>query len=104
VKGSWDEQVVASHPYFQATIQRFLQGDVRYVQRFLAVWAKTPPGSFKWRFSYPIDWEHPEAGLLRFRVCVNPASHQDSLSFNDWIPLDSASWAGLERLAVMDER
>lgn len=104
LKGSSRGETLAEHPYFQTIIQRFLEGDRRYVQRFLAVWECTEPGSFKWRFSYPIIWLDPDVGELRFRVCVNPASHKDSLSFNDWIPLDSATWRGLEVLAAGDTK
>ena len=43
-------------------------------------------------------WVDPDVGTLRFRAMVNTASEPDGLAFNDWIPLDAATWDGLARL------
>jgi transcriptional regulator with XRE-family HTH domain len=98
LKGTWDEERLAEHPYFQRVVQRFMEGDTGYVQRFLRIWGATEPGQYKWRFWYPIIWVDEEVGEMRFRVSVNPASHGDSLSFNDWIPLDALTWSRLAQL------
>jgi transcriptional regulator with XRE-family HTH domain len=88
------------NPYFAAAMEHFLKGDPHYVQRFLGLWATTPARQRKLRFSYPVTWRHTTAGTLRFHVQVNPADQRGSLAFNDWIPLDEASWTGVRMLAA----
>lgn len=87
-----------SSGYFAAVMQRFLGGDPQYVARFLNVWQGTPPSKAKCRWDFPIVWEEPDLGRLNFRVIVNTASEPDGLAFNDWMPLDAATWEALERL------
>lgn len=89
-------------PYFAAVIEHFLKGDPHYVQRFLTLWATTPARQRKLRFWYPIVWKHTTAGTLRFHVQVNPADQRGGLTFNDWIPLDEATWTGVRMLAQDD--
>jgi transcriptional regulator with XRE-family HTH domain len=90
-------------PYFAAVLQRFLAGDAKYVQPFLEAWQKAVPRTPKIRWEYPIVWDDPDVGTLRFRGMVNPASEPDGLAFNDWIPLDAETWAALARLADLRE-
>lgn len=87
-----------SSGYFTSVMQRFLEGDPKYVAKFLNVWQNTSARDPKCRWHYPVVWEEPELGRLQFRVVVNTASEPDGLSFNDWIPLDAATWEALERL------
>jgi len=86
-------------PYFAAVMEHFLKGDPKYVARFLDVWQRTPSEwGRKIRWSYPIVWDQPGVGILRFECLMSLASDSDGLAFNDWIPLGSESWSALERL------
>ncbi len=85
-------------PYFAAIMERFFAGDPNVIQPFLHAWQTAIPRTPKIRWEYPVVWEDPDVGPLRFRGMVNPASEPDGLSFNDWIPLDAATWTALERL------
>ena len=87
------------NPYFAAAIQHFLQGEPEYVQRFLQIWTTVEPRQRKLRWADPVVWQHPLAGRLSFHVQVNPADAIGSMTFNDWIPVDDATWAGLQLLA-----
>ena len=69
------------------------------VQRFLQIWTTVEPRQRKLRWAYPVVWQHPLAGRLSFHVQVNPADAIGSMTFNDWIPADDATWAGLQLLA-----
>ena len=104
VKGNYGGETAftPANPYFAAVIEHFLKGDPHYVQRFLALWQTVPGRQRKFRFAYPIVWQHAVAGTLRFLVQANPADQRGGLIFNDWIPLDGATWAGLHLLASMD--
>lgn len=85
-------------PYFQAVLQRFLKGDPKYVGRFLEIWRSAPPYGGKTRWTYPVVWEEPGVGRMRFTAVVSPANESDGLAFNDWMPADAESWEGLGRL------
>jgi hypothetical protein len=80
-------------------MQRFSQGDPTYVGRFLQQWEATAPRDPKIRWSYPIVWREPDLGTLRFQVLVSACNEPEGLAFNDWIPLDAATWQALEALA-----
>jgi transcriptional regulator with XRE-family HTH domain len=88
-------------PYFAAVLTRFLAGDPKYVQPFLKAWQVAVPRTPKICWEYPIVWEDPRVGTMRFRGVVNPASEPDGLAFNDWIPLDAATWTALDKLAEL---
>jgi len=91
-------------PYFGAVMEHFLKGDPRHVARFLEVWERTPSEwGRKIRWSYPIVWDQPNVGILRFDCLMSLASALDGLAFNDWIPTNSATWRGLELLAEVAE-
>jgi transcriptional regulator with XRE-family HTH domain len=85
-------------PYFQTVLQQFLAGDPKYVRRFLSLWETVQPAHAKIRWSYPVVWEEPGIGRMRFHCIASSANEADGLSFNDWIPLDAESWAALEAL------
>jgi len=87
-------------PAFRAALQRFLAGDPKYVAQLQEVWDRTPstPWDHKIRWSYPVVWRDPLAGVIRFECVVTVASHAESINFNDWIPLGSESWVALERV------
>ncbi len=79
-------------------MRHFLEGNPKYMARFLALWETTPARSPKSRWWYPIVLEEPGVGTLSFRVLVSTASEPDGLAFNDWVPLDAATWSGLEMI------
>ncbi len=87
-----------SSGYFASVLQHFLEGDPKYVARFLTVWQETPARTPKCRFDFPVVWRDEDLGTLRFRVAISNASEPEGLSFNDWHPLDSETWDGLRRL------
>ena len=92
------EEPEESSGYFASVMKHLSESDPKYVARFLNVWQNTPARDAKCRWHYPVVWEEPELGRLRFRVVVNTASEPDGLAFNDWIPLDAPTWDALERL------
>ena len=99
VKGSYGDGAISpdgSNPYLAAAMMHFLQGDVRYVQRALRLWAEAEPMILKRRFHYPVVFRAPNGTKLRFRVMVNPVNLTDYLTTNDFIPLDAAAWAGVD--------
>ncbi len=85
-------------PYVAAVLQRFLAGDPLYIEPFLKAWQHAEPRTPKIRWEYPVVWDDPRVGTLRFRGMVGPASEPDGLAFNDWIPLDADTWNALGRL------
>jgi transcriptional regulator with XRE-family HTH domain len=90
-----------SSPYFATVMKRFMAGDPTYVRRFLKVWEDTPPRDPKIRWSYPIVWDEPDVGVLRFHVLVSSCNEPEGLAFNDWIPLDAETWRGLEKIRIL---
>lgn len=87
-----------SGAYFAEVMRRFFARDPQYVARFLRVWEETPPRTPKVRWSWPVVWEEPDIGTMRFKVLVSSCSEPDALAFNDWIPLDAVSWEVLSRV------
>jgi transcriptional regulator with XRE-family HTH domain len=90
--------------YFAAILERFFAGDPNRIQPFLHAWQTAVPRTPKIRWEYPVVWDDPDAGTLRFRGIANPASEPDGLAFNDWIPLDAATWTALEHLKAHPAR
>lgn len=91
-----------SSPYFVSVMQHFLQGDARYISRFIDLWQSTEPQYPKIPWSYPVVWDHLEVGILRFDVIVTTANDIDGFTFCDWMPLDSSTWERLEALRRVD--
>jgi transcriptional regulator with XRE-family HTH domain len=86
-------------PYFNEVINEFLGGDPAFLARLLDIWKVTEPRKPKVRSSYTVVWDDPRCGEMRFRGIITNASYADALSFNDWIPLDAATWTALSTLA-----
>jgi transcriptional regulator with XRE-family HTH domain len=78
--------------YFAAVLKRFFEGDPQYIAHFLTLWENVAPRSPKVRWSYPVAWDAPGFGEIRFRVTVNTCNESLGLAFNDWLPEDEASW------------
>lgn len=82
---------------FGEVFAAFAQNDPTAIPKLFALWERTPPASAKVRWNYPVIWREPGVGEIRFLGTVTTASEPDALAFNDWIPLDSASHALLEK-------
>lgn len=93
------EDVESPSAYFEAVLQRLLAGDQKRINRFLSLWDEAPPARPKLRWSYPVLWEEPGVGRLRFHCFMSSANEVDGLSFADWIPIDAAGWDALNILA-----
>lgn len=85
-------------PHFAAVLERFRAGDARYIQAFTKAWEAAEPVAPRVRWEYPLVWRDPKHGEMRIRGLVTVASEPDGLVFNDWLPVDSASWEALERI------
>ena len=85
-------------PYFSEVLQEFASGDRAYLERLVRIWMATPGRDAKVRWSYRVVWRDEEFGEMRFRSVVGTASEPGGLSFNDWQPLDAATWGVLERV------
>jgi transcriptional regulator with XRE-family HTH domain len=92
------EDIEKPSPYFAAVLERFLNGEPKYIGRFLSLWRDVPGRTPKMRWSYPVVWNDPGAGVMRFKCFASSASEPDGLAFNDWIPLDAETWSALEEL------
>lgn len=87
-----------SSAYFGAVMKRYLQGAPEFVAGLLRLWESVEPRSPKRRWTVPVELDHPEAGLMHFEWASSICSERDGLYFMDWIPVDAATWAALERL------
>jgi len=85
------------HPgqYFQEVLGQFIENDPAFLPRLLSIWTATPPRTAKVRWHYKVTWADPELGEMRFNAIVSTASEPDGLGFNDWIPLEGATWSKL---------
>jgi transcriptional regulator with XRE-family HTH domain len=92
------EDLEQPSPVFKSMLDRLLAGDPAYVRRFLDLWQRVEPATPRLRWHYPMAWQHPAAGVMRFDCVVSTCNADEGQAFNDWIPVDSESWANLERL------
>jgi len=84
--------------YFSDVLAEFARGDPAFLPSLAKIWERTPAREAKCHWSYGVTWRDAEAGELRFRAVVSTASEPDGFAFNSWIPLDAATWTGLERV------
>lgn len=84
-------------PLFGEVFAAFAQNDPTAIPKLFALWERTPPASAKVRWNYPVIWREPGVGEIRFLGTVTTASEPDALAFNDWVPIDAASHALLEK-------
>ena len=100
VKGSYGDSSgdPAASTYYNAVMAHFMAGEPRYVQAAMRIWMEAEPRILKWRFDYPIHWQHPQCGLLKFHVVVNPVNRQDHITLNDWLPMDGHTWESVRAL------
>lgn len=77
----------------------FLNGEPKYITKFMTLFANVEPATGKIRWSYPVAWNESGVGEMRFHCFASAANEEDGLSFQDWIPLDAETWAALGRLA-----
>jgi transcriptional regulator with XRE-family HTH domain len=91
-------------PYFAQVLNEFLSGDPAFLARLIDVWTKTEARDSKVRWTYPVVWEDPHHGALRFLATVSLANAEHATFFNDWIPVDAASWNALEQIKRRSNR
>ncbi len=91
-------------PYFEEVIQQFTSGAPAFLARLIDVWNRTGPMEGKIRWTYPVVWDDPDVGEMRFLATVSLANEEHSTYFNDWIPVDGETWAALNRLREMRAR
>ena len=92
------DSLESPNAYFGEVVNEFINGDPAFLARLLKAWAETEARDSKVRWWYPIVWEDREFGVMRLRGIASTASDPDALAFNDWIPVDAASWAVLEQV------
>lgn len=84
---------------FAAMLDRRSRDDSTYISRLLDIWQRTPGADrTKARWTYPVVWNQPGAGTMRFEALTSSASEVDGLAFTDWIPLDAETWRCLEKV------
>jgi len=79
-------------------LQRRRPDDPKYITRFLTLFEKVEPATGTIRWSYPVVWNEPGVGEMRFHCFASSANEEDGLSFQDWIPLDASIWEALTKL------
>ena len=97
------EDIADPGPYLAAVLEHFLKGEAKYITRFLTLFDKVEPARGKIRWSYPIVWNEPGVGEMRFHCFASSANEEDGLSFQDWIPLDAETWSNLHALATSQD-
>jgi transcriptional regulator with XRE-family HTH domain len=85
-------------PAFGRILQKLLAGDAEYVARFFRLWQIVPEAEMRIRWHYPMVWNVPGIGAIDFDCVVSNCNHDESWSFNEWIPKDVDSWRVLESL------
>jgi transcriptional regulator with XRE-family HTH domain len=85
-------------PVLRAVLERFSALYPAAVPRLLRMWDQLPAMDSKVQWTYPIVWDEPGMGRIRFRCLVSDAGEADALAFNDWFPADAASHVLLERV------
>jgi hypothetical protein len=91
-------------PYFNEVLAEFTQGDPVFLKRLIDLFAEAPPREPRARQLYRVVWRDDDYGEMRLLGMTTIASEPESLGFNDWIPLDAASWTALERVKARRQR
>jgi transcriptional regulator with XRE-family HTH domain len=95
------EQLEQPSPVLAALLERFMSGDSKYVTRLADLWQRAPEQwAQKMRWSYPLVWNEPGIGELRFECLASAETGIEGLAFNDWIPTDAPTWLALGQLAA----
>lgn len=87
-----------SSPFFSSVMAQFMAGDPKLVARAFHLFETVPPQYPKIRSSYNVNWDHEKVGVLRFEVLMTTANDLDGFTFQEYIPIDAATWERLERL------
>lgn len=90
-------------PYFDAVLGEFAKGDPAFLAKLIDIFVQTPARDPKCRWTYPVVWRDGEVGEMRFLGVVSTASEPDALAFQDWHPVDAATWDVLERVKARDK-
>jgi hypothetical protein len=85
-------------PVLRAVLEHFSAHYPAAVPRLMRMWDQLPAMDSKVQWVYPIVWDEPGMGRIRFHCLVTDAGEADALAFNDWFPADAASHVLLERV------
>ncbi len=91
-------------PYFSQVVAEYLSGDPALLRLLFEVWSMTDPQPIKVRWSYRVDWKASDGDELHFKCMVTVGSETDNFGFNDWIPLDGATWDAVTAMDSNDRR
>jgi transcriptional regulator with XRE-family HTH domain len=83
-------------PWLEVPFRRFLEGDAAYIRRFFDLWESAPPISQRLRQTYEMVWRAADGTRLRFLGTLAVAEAATELHWNDWTPLDRATWEWFE--------
>jgi transcriptional regulator with XRE-family HTH domain len=86
-------------PLLSDVLEAFAENDPGALGRLFTLWESTPPAEAAIRWGFPITWNDPRVGELRFLNLVDAISAVDGFSFNAWLPRDAetvARWQELE--------
>ncbi|MBI2724032.1 MAG: helix-turn-helix transcriptional regulator [Chloroflexi bacterium] len=92
------EEIDDPTPYMNAVLAAFTRNDPAFLPRLIEIWQKAEPMAAKARWDYPIIWCDPEFGEMRFHAFVTTCSEPNGWAFNDWHPVDAATWSILEQV------
>jgi transcriptional regulator with XRE-family HTH domain len=84
--------------YFDVALAELAKGDPQFVSRFVDLWQKTAGKTPKVRDRYRVVWQVPGCSPITFIGLTSSANEWEGLAFNDWIPVDAASWLALEQV------
>ena len=85
-------------PWLKEPARRFLQGDPKYIKRFIEAWEKAEPIPHRTRFHHEVRWLYRGEQPMRFFGITTIADIWNELSWNDWIPADAETWQALKQI------
>jgi transcriptional regulator with XRE-family HTH domain len=101
-KGSanMDSDLGEPSPYLAQVIGHFTTANPQFLQRLLEAWTRATPSPAKVRLTYRVIWNHRRHGRMIFHCVMGTASEHEGLTFNDWIPVNPATWTALHGLML----
>lgn len=87
-------------PWLREAMQRFLEGDPKYIRRFFELWEAAEPLPHRTRYTYDVRWRYRGELPMRFTGILTIADLWDELSWNDWIPADVETWRTLAEITA----
>jgi transcriptional regulator with XRE-family HTH domain len=90
--------------HLSEVIAEFSKGNGQRMARLIDLFAAAPALPGRVRHGYRIVWRDDDFGEMRFYGLLNPCSEPDGLAFNDWIPIDAATWSVLEQVKARGQQ